>query len=121
MATVLLVDDSPVVRRTLERRLTREGLTVVADDTAAGAGSRDLEDVACAVIDIELPDGSGCELAAALLRAQPSLRVAFFTAGAADDVLARAKAHGPVFWKPELEALVAWVKNAVAPQPPPTK
>jgi CheY-like chemotaxis protein len=121
MPTVLVVDDSPVVRRTLERRLAKEGLTVIADGTATGAQARPLEGVACAVIDIELPDGSGCDLAVSLRRARPGLPVAFFTAGASDEVLENARAHGLVFWKPELENLVAWVKSAVAGQPPPTK
>ncbi|HEY8089685.1 MAG TPA: response regulator [Polyangiaceae bacterium] len=119
MPPVLVVDDSAVVRRTIERRLQGEGLTVVADGSAAAARARDLTDVACILVDIELPDGSGCDLAKDLLARKPGVPVAFFTAGAAEDVLARARLLGPVFWKPDVEALVAWTKAAV--QPPPTK
>jgi len=119
MPPVLVVDDSPVVRRTIERRLQAEGLSVVSDGTAATARARDVSQVACIVVDIELPDGSGCDLAEELLARRPGVPVAFFTAGAAEDVLARARQLGPVFWKPDLDALVAWTKAAA--QPPPTK
>ena len=118
MPSVLLVDDSPVARLSIERRLTAEGVTVVSAGTAADARAADLSAVECIIVDIELPDGSGCELADDLL-ASKRLPVAFFTSGAAEDVLERARARGPVFWKPGLEDLVAWVK--VSLQPPPTK
>ena len=119
MPTVLLVDDSPVVRRVLTRRLEEAGFDVHAEAAAAAAGALDPQPFACAVIDIELPDGSGCDLAATLLRRRPQLPVAFFTAGAAEDVLERARDRGAVFWKPDVDDVVAWVKTAV--QPPPTK
>jgi two-component system nitrogen regulation response regulator GlnG len=119
MPPVLVVDDSAVVRRTIERRLQAEGLTVVSDGTAAAARARDLTGISCIVVDIELPDGSGCDLAQELLARRPGVPVAFFTAGAAKDILARASQLGPVFWKPDLEGLVAWTKAAA--QPPPTK
>ena len=62
MPTVLLVDDSPVVRRVLTLRLEAQGFDVRAESSATGAGEVDLSTLACAVIDIELPDGSGYDL-----------------------------------------------------------
>ena len=119
MPTVLLVDDSAVVRRVLTRRLVTEGFDVLAEPSATAARAIDVATLTCAIIDIELPDGSGADLATELLQRRASLPVAFFTAGASDAVMERARAHGPVFAKPDVEALIAWV-GAVG-QPPPTK
>jgi CheY-like chemotaxis protein len=119
MPTVLLVDDSPVVRRVLTQRLVAEGFDVRAEPSAAAARAVDRATLSCAVIDIELPDGSGADLAGELLQRRPSLPVAFFTAGASDAVMDQARAHGPVFSKPDFEPLVAWIRQAS--QPPPTK
>jgi CheY-like chemotaxis protein len=119
MPTVLLVDDSPVVRRVLTRRLVAEGFEVRAEPSATAARAVDPATVSCAVIDIELPDGSGSDLAAELLKRRASLPVAFFTAGASAAVMARARTHGPVFAKPDVDALIAWIGTVT--QPPPTK
>jgi DNA-binding response OmpR family regulator len=122
MPTVLLVDDSPLARHTVARRVQAEGFDVVAEGTVAGARAVDVTTVSCAVIDIDLPDGSGVELAVELLASHPSLPIAFFTASI--DAVDEAAAHGPVFHKPDVEALVAWVRSASAgprAQPPPTK
>lgn len=119
MPTVLLVDDSPVVRRVLTRRLVAEGFQVLAEATATAARAVDVAGLACAIIDIELPDGSGSDLAGDLLQRRPGLPVAFYTAGASAAVMARAQAHGPVFDKPDVEALIAWTAGLA--QPPPTK
>ncbi|HEY3821589.1 MAG TPA: response regulator [Polyangiaceae bacterium] len=119
MPTILLVDDSPVVRRVVSRRLVAAGFDVLAEPSASAARAVDLTTLACAVIDIELLDGSGADLAGELLERRASLPVAFFTAGASPAVVARARTHGPVFAKPEIEQLMAWI--ATASQPPPTK
>ncbi|HEX3343924.1 MAG TPA: response regulator [Polyangiaceae bacterium] len=119
MPKVLLVDDSPVVRRVLTTRLAAAGFDVVAEPTADATRAVDLSSVACAVVDIELPDASGADLAGELLRRRSSLPVAFFTAGASEAVMARARAHGPVFAKPDVEPLMAWIASSA--QPPPTK
>jgi CheY-like chemotaxis protein len=119
MPTVLLVDDSPVVRRVLTQRLVAAGFDVLAESSAAGARAVDLATLACAIIDIELPDGSGSDLVDELLLRRASLRVAFFTAGASTAILEHARTHGPVFAKPDIEPLIAWALKAG--QPPPTK
>ena len=119
MPTVLLVDDSAVVRRVLTQRLVAEGFDVRAESSAAGARGVDLTTFACAIIDIELSDGSGADLADELLQRRTSLPVAFFTAGASAAVMEHARASGPVFAKPDVEPLIAWTRTAG--QPPPTK
>jgi CheY-like chemotaxis protein len=118
MPSVLLVDDSPLTRRVLTRRLLEAGFDVRAEATLAAARDADPSAFTCAVLDLELPDGFGCDLADALRRRHPRIRLAFFTAGAPEDALARARAHGPVFHKPQVDAVVAWV---TARHPPPTK
>jgi DNA-binding response OmpR family regulator len=119
MRTVLLVDDSPVARRVLARRLAAEGFDVREESLAAAAYAADTSVLSCAIIDLELNDGNGSDLAAALLGRRASLPVAFFTAGATTSLLERARTHGPVFNKPDVDAIVAWAKRA--DQPPPTK
>ncbi|MDP9150624.1 MAG: response regulator [Myxococcota bacterium] len=125
MATVLLVDDSPVARRVLSKRLAAEGFVVAQEASAAGARGIDAKMLACAIVDLELADGDGVELASALLASNASLAIAFFTGGAPPESLARASERGPVFCKPDLEPVIAWVKARSAPrsdaQPPPTK
>jgi hypothetical protein len=41
----------------------------------------------------------------------PSLPIAFFTGGASDELLERARAIGPVYLKPDVEPLLAWVSS----------
>lgn len=62
-----------------------------------------------ALLDLDLGDGSGIDLAHFLRQASPALPIAFFTAGSDADAISRAKLLGPVFSKPEqLDAAVAW-------------
>ncbi len=119
MPTVLLVDDSPVVRLAVARRLEAEGFRVHEASSAAAALNSDASGLTCAILDLELLDGTGSDLAAALLGKRASLPIAFFTAGAPSTVLERARSQGPVFHKPDVEGLVEWAKRAA--HPPPTK
>lgn len=125
MPTVLLVDDSLVARRVLTKRLAAEGFVVAEEASAAGARRIDVTRLACAIVDLELADGSGADLADSLLAKNASLPIAFFTGGAPPESLARASERGPVFHKPYVDAVIAWVKARSTPdcanQPPPTK
>jgi ActR/RegA family two-component response regulator len=74
----LIVDDDPVVARSIARRLLREGYTVSIAQTcragrAAGAGFQS------AVLDLDLPDGSGVDLADELLRLGAVRGVVFYS------------------------------------------
>jgi DNA-binding response OmpR family regulator len=119
MPLVLLVDDSPVALQALAVRMSAEGFDVRRESTVAGARLAEPAALACAVVDIELPDGDGVDVAAALRACRSTLPIAFFTSGAAASVLARAREHGPVFAKPDVAAVVAWAKSVA--HPPPTK
>ncbi len=76
----------------------------------------------CAILDLELSDGDGTDLAAILASRRPSLPVAFFTTGATPSLVENARGRGPVFLKPDVGPVVAWAKRTQRPsQPPPTK
>jgi FixJ family two-component response regulator len=87
--------------------------------SAAAARGTDATALTCAIVDLELDDGDGADLAADLLGRRASLPVAFFTAGAAPQVVDRARRRGPVFDKPNVDAIVDWAMRVA--QPPPTK
>ena len=108
---VLLADDSPLARDILSRRVEATGLVALACESAAVARGEDATDLACALLDIDLGDGDGTEVAETLRATRPDLPVAFFSS-AAPEASARARTLGPVFAKPDdLEAAVAWVHN----------
>jgi CheY-like chemotaxis protein len=74
----LIVEDDPVVARSLARRLLREGYTVSLAGTcraarAAGGGFR------VAILDLDLPDGNGTDLADELLRLSAVRNIVFYT------------------------------------------
>ena len=74
----LIVEDDPVVARSIARRLLREGYTVSLAQTcraarAAGTGFQ------VAVLDLDLPDGSGADLADELLRLGAVRHIVFYT------------------------------------------
>lgn len=117
MPSLLLIDDSPAARRVIAKRLQAAGFDVTEVGSAAEARSLDLGPFACAVVDVELADGDGPSLAVELHAKRPELPVAFFTATPTPAVHERARGHGPVFTKPDLDPLLAWARS----QPPPTK
>ena len=121
MPTILLVDDSSVARLAVAKRLEEEGMKVRAVASAAEARRVDVATCDCAIIDVDLDDGTGPDLAAELRATRPELPVAFFTAGESAARPAAPGAQGPVFAKPDLEPIVAWARAASRRQPPPTK
>ena len=122
MWTVLLVDDSAVARRVLARRLEADGFRVCEASSMATARTIDFTSLGCAVIDLELSDGAGTDLARALLEKRPALPIAFFTVGSAPSLVEGARARGPVFLKPDINPVLVWVKRTTRPShPPPTK
>ena len=109
---VLIADDSPVVRLSVSKRVRAEGREVIDRDSAASASAVDAGDLACALLDLDLGDGFGTDVAARLLATHEGLPIAFFTSETTADVLARAADFGPVFAKPGgIDEAVAWVRK----------
>ena len=79
---VLIVDDSAPFRRAARELLHRRGYVVVGEAGTAAAARDAVERLApdALLIDVGLPDGCGFELAAALMRAQPTLAVLLMSA-----------------------------------------
>lgn len=107
---VLVADDSGVVRALVVRRVRAEGHEVVEGDSAESASAVDAATLACALLDLDLGDGWGTDVAERLRAARPNLPIAFFTSELASDAVERAKTFGPVFTKPgDLDRAIAWL------------
>lgn len=109
---VLIADDSAVARVAVARRLHAAGREVVERDSAASASRVDPSTLACALLDFDLGDGFGVDVAARLRAARGGLPIAFFTSTPSERVAERAAPFGPVFAKPgDLDAAVAWIER----------
>jgi two-component system response regulator AtoC len=80
-ATILVVDDEPLVRWSLRQRLAADGHVVIEAETAAGA----LEQIASGAVDLilldgRLPDGDGLSVLQHVRRHSPDLPVVMMTA-----------------------------------------
>lgn len=110
---VLVADDSAVARLTVTRALRAAGFDVVEHASVTSSADVDPASVACALLDLELDDGNGTDIAARLREARPELPIAFFSSARTGDALAHARTFGPVFEKPaQLDDAVAWVRRA---------
>lgn len=97
---VLLVEDAPVVLRALDRFFQHKGHQVVGVSTVsaaleAGSGFD------AAVLDVDLPDGSGLELAQELIARRNVLAVVFYSGASGEDIPLRATEIGPFVHKTE--------------------
>lgn len=109
MLTLLLVDDSALNRRVVSGRLKVAGCAVIEADSVSSGRALDTSNASAALLDLDLGDGSGIDLAHFLRKTAPALPIAFFTSGGDADAVSRAKFLGPVFVKPEeLDAAIAW-------------
>jgi CheY-like chemotaxis protein len=103
----LIVEDDPVVARSIARRLLREGYTVSLAGTcrAARAAGGNFH---VAILDLDLPDGSGTELADELLRLDAVRAVVFYTGSLDVAQRERASAFGQVIDKTQdLEQVIS--------------
>jgi ActR/RegA family two-component response regulator len=115
VVTVLIVDDSDVARRALAKRLARDGHAPVEHASATAGCAASVDGVACAVLDLDLGDGDGVEVAEALRARAPDLPIAFFSGASRSALAGRALAYGHVYAKPdELDAVAAWVNGVTA-------
>ncbi len=110
---IYIADDSAVVRGALARRLEAAGLVVHQGGSAKDSRDVQIRSFACALLDLDLGDGDGVDVAELLRVHQPDLPVAFFSGGAAAEVMTRARAIGPIFSKPDdMDAAVSWAVQA---------
>lgn len=106
---VLVADDSAVVRAALVRRFKGAGLVVTEAGSVAEAKTIDPNTLDVAVLDFDLGDGYGDEIAAHLVATKPTLPLCFFTSST-NDAHEKATPYGRIFEKPEqADAVIAWV------------
>lgn len=107
---VLVVEDDPALRRAIARALRTAGHHVVVAERCGRARSLSCAfDVA--VLDLELPDGTGVDVAGELLGLGRAGGVVFFSAAADPLLLGRASRLGAVVRKgASLEGLLAAVR-----------
>jgi CheY-like chemotaxis protein len=112
---ILFVDDSAIARATATKLLRERGLGVTALGSSKEAEGVDPTLFSAALLDIDLGDGFGPDIAGWLRRVVPALPIAFLTAGGPGAALLEAQRFGPVFSKSsEVDAAVDWIADAVA-------
>jgi len=111
---VLVVEDDRMVARGLARLLTARGLSVdVALSCAAARAMPGRFDLA--ILDIELPDGLGVDLAHALVLRSKICALMFYTGATYQPLLRRAAKLGPVVAKQAgLQALLLAAQTRLA-------
>jgi CheY-like chemotaxis protein len=92
-ATVLLVDDDPLVRASAYESLEALGLRIVVASSASEALAKVL-DTDIAIVDYAMPEMTGAELVPKIRQRVPGLRVLFVTGYADQTELAAAIAAG---------------------------
>lgn len=96
--SLLVVEDDRAVARAIARLLKRRGHRVaVAGSYAAGLAVTEVFD--CGIFDVDLPDGSGIDLAADLRDAGRVRRCVFFSASPAADTAVKAQRLGEFIHK----------------------
>jgi DNA-binding response OmpR family regulator len=107
---VLIADDSAVARVAVAKRVRAAGCEVDEHASAASAMAADPTTLACALLDFDLGDGLGVEVAERLRSERGELPIAFFTTTEKSEVDDRVTAFGPVFEKPgEIDLAVDWI------------
>ncbi len=112
MPRVLVVEDYPPLATVLAIGVGRLGHEVVRVGSAQRARGAD-GDFDCAIVDIDLPDGCGVELAEELLASKRTAGVVFYTATRDQALRTRARGLGTVVDKSEplqglLDVMTDW-------------
>lgn len=122
MATVLVIDDDPHIRRVLRKTIEREGHSVVEAEDGKVALRRFVGEPADLVItDIYMPEMDGFEFLMRIRETFPETKLVAMSGGgviAADDVLKAASALGAVavIQKPFGLDVVQKILSTFAPQ-----
>jgi CheY-like chemotaxis protein len=111
--SVLFVDDSEVARITAQRRLGELGIGVTVLGSSREAAEVDASSFFAALLDLELGDGLGTEIAQRLRQDAPRMPIAFLSAAASSAVVDVAQTLGPVFSKlGGVDDAISWVAEA---------
>ncbi len=113
---LLLADDSQYVRVRMGGLLRQHGFDTAAVGSVAEALAFDCTTVVAAILDVELGEESGVELARRVRQNHPGLPVAFLTSNPQAAQSQDAETLGPIFEKDwELAPLLAWLRALQAP------
>jgi DNA-binding NtrC family response regulator len=122
MATILIVDDEPLIRWSVAETLEAAGHAVVEAGSAREA-TQSLDGdarVAVVVLDLKLPDSSDLNLLRRILEHEPRPRVILMTAHGGAEILdeaVRAGAFGTLTKPFDMNRLVALVEDAAGALP----
>lgn len=118
MLTIVVVEDEPLVRLSIEDALVRNGYSVLPFENSleAIAGLVKLDSPpACLIVDLRLPGVSGWDVARTARQAFPSVPVLYTTGGEASDLRIQAVPNSDYLHKPFTEhALMRMVENLVS-------
>jgi len=111
---LLVVEDDVTVARALSRTLARAGFSVASARSCAAARALP-QTFDWAILDLDLPDGNGVDLASALMSSSKVPSVLFFTSCADQRLLARARCMGSVVMKPlGTSPILAWLASMMS-------
>ncbi|HYQ31135.1 MAG TPA: response regulator [Polyangiaceae bacterium] len=106
---LLVVEDDLTVARALSRTLARAGFSVASARSCSAARSL-AQSFDVAILDLDLPDGNGVDLARALMSTGKVPTVLFFTSCTDATLLARARRLGHVVAKSlGTSPILAWL------------
>ena len=112
--SILVVEDDETARDALVQLLRHLGYAPVAAGTVAD-GLALIDGQACAILDLNLPDGYGTVILRRIRAENRPIRVAVATGTTDDELLTEALASGPdiLLRKPfDVNALIAWLEAA---------
>lgn len=114
LSRLLVVEDDVSVARALSRTLARAGFSVATARSCATARAL-AQSFDFAILDLDLPDGNGVDLARALMSNGKVPSVLFFTSCTDTTLVARARRMGAVVMKPlGTGPILAWLAAAAS-------
>jgi len=93
-ATILVVDDEPLIRYALNDRLSADGYRVLEAETAAEAVARSGDEVDLVLLDYRLPDGDGLSVLKQIKEHHPDTLVILLTAHQSVELAVEAMRQG---------------------------